>query len=78
MPLVEYICRNQVEHKDDSEMVYMRQCGHKQEEIRGKQVAGGNDPVLCEKCGSDKMEAQIGAPGWINMGGRQNLKKGWN
>lgn len=78
MPLVEYVCRNQFLDLAAIKPGQKKECGHKQEEIRGTQVAGGNDTVLCEYCGSDKMEPQVSAPGWINMGGIQNLKKGWN
>jgi len=79
MPLVEYICRNTflVGNADTGES-FTEECGHKQDEIRGTQVAGGNDPIICESCGSDKMEPQVGVPGFINMKGKQNLKKGWN
>ena len=85
MPLVEYICRNQIQLKspitvpEQATGEATKECGHKQDELRGSQVAGGNDPVMCEVCKSpDHMEPQVGRPAWINMGGTQNLKKGWN
>jgi len=73
MPIVEYVCRKPLIEKDGAE------CGHEQTELRGSQVAGGNDPVVCESCGSgEKMETQVSPISWINMKGRQEMKKGWN
>lgn len=80
MPLTEYICRNMVDNRNrqPGEEMLKFECGHEQTEVRGSQVAGGNDAVVCESCGSDKMEVQASPPSWINMRGRQHLKKGWN